>query len=174
MDRPPRFAWLLVPLAAVALLTACGNGDAGEVGGDRSLVLEGEEGEAVLRVEGEDFSIEGPERRTSFMAGDTPGEGFPPELIYPRGVLTQSATVEEDARPQFLVFWETEDGAGMVLDFYEAAFDALGIPGERVRTEATGFATLDVGTAGSGATVVIVEGSGQNGRNVVAVGYLLE
>ena len=54
------------------------------------------------------------------------------------------------------------------------AFDALGLPGERVRTEADGFATLDVGTADSGATVVIVEGSGQSGRNVVAVGYLLE
>ena len=174
MDRPLRFARLLVPLAAVALLAARGNGGAGEAGGDRSLVLEGEEGEAVLRVEGEDFSIEGPERRTSFTAGETPGEGFPPELVYPRGVLTQSATIEEEGRPQFLVFWETDDDAGTVLDFYEAAFDALGLPGERVRTEADGFATLDVGTADSGATVVIVEGSGQSGRNVVAVGYLLD
>ena len=71
-----RFARLLVPLAAVALLAACGNGGAGEAEGDRSFVLEGEEGEAVLRVEGEDFSIEGPERRTSFTAGEDPRRGL--------------------------------------------------------------------------------------------------
>ena len=174
MDRPFGFVWLLVPAATIALLAGCGNGDTGDAEGDRSLVLEDEEGEAVLRVEGEDFSIEGPERRTSFTAGDTLGEDFPPELIYPRGTLTQSATVEEEGRPQFLVFWETDDDSGTILDFYEAAFDTLGLLGERVRTVAEGFATLEVGAGDYGATVVIVEESGQNGRTVVAVGYLLE
>ena len=101
-------------------------------------------------------------------------EGFPSELVYPRGTLTQSATIEEEGRPQFVAFWETDDDADAVLAFYEAAFDALGLRGERERSSFGGIATLVVGAPESGATVVFDEGSGQNGSNVVTVGYFPE
>ena len=163
----------LLWLAAVALLAACGGGG-GDSDVDRNIVWEDEEGDAVLRVEGEDFSFEGPEGEVIFTTGEDLVEGFPLEIAYPRGTLTHSAMIEEEGRPQFVAFWDTDDAAETVLDFYDAAFEALGLGGERERSSFGGIATLIVGAAESGATVVFDQGSGQNGRNIVNVWYFPE
>ena len=155
-------------MLAAVLLIACGGDD------EKTVTIRGDDGEdiqATVRVEddGDEVSISTEEGDVFANLGGDLVDGYPSELIYPGAALTFSAATEVEGNQQFVAFWETDDDADTVLDFYERAFDALGIQGEKERASFGGIATLNVGPEDAGAAVIFDEGSGEGGANVVSL-----
>ncbi len=162
-----------ISMLAAGLLIACG-GD-----GEETVTIRGDDGadiQATIRVEGDgdEVTITSEEGDVFASLGGDLVDGYPQGLIYPGAELTFSAATEVEGKQQFVAFWETDDDADAVLDFYERAFDALGIQGEKERVSFGGIATLNVGPEDAGAAVLFDEGSGESGGNVVTIAYFAD
>ena len=162
--------YLLAPLALALLLSACGGGDddaepaatsspapaATAAGGSASgsaetTTVNTDEGE--LTVGGE---------------GAVP-EGFPERLLYPGGAIVSSITVDED---RTVLIFSTPDSIDDILDYYEDAFDAVGLGDDGQRVAADDFGSYAVGDGDNGSGVLIQAGGADNGDNLVTLGYL--
>ena len=160
---------LLLPLAAGLALGACG-GDAAEEERADTPPAAGESAEVVVVEAGQPS---GSVTELVRPAGTSLPEGYPQALVYPGAVLQGSAEQPESSGRRALAIWLIEAAVADILDFYEEAFRALGLPAEPVRFETEEFASLAAGEEEGGAAVLIEVGAGPAGEQVVTVSLLL-
>lgn len=156
---------LLVPLALMLLVAACGGGD-----GDNDNDNDNADAPApaAAAVEADDaVTIETDEGMISIGGEDLP-DGFPAALVYPGAGLETSFAVGDD---RFVVIFRTTDDVDDVLDFYEDAFDDVGLGDDGERFSTDEFGSYSVGDDETGSGALFEANAAENGDNLVTVGY---
>lgn len=155
---------LLVPLALVLLVAACGgdDGDNDSNDGDAEAVQA-----SSFSVDDDVVTIETDEGTISIGGEDLP-DGFPTALVYPGAGLETSFAVGDD---RFVVIFRTTDDVDDVLDFYEDAFDDVGLGDDGERFSTDEFGSYSVGDEDTGSGALFEANAAENGDNLVTVGY---
>ena len=81
---------------------------------------------------------------TSITAGGNLPDSYPDELIPPNGSLESALSGTENGVESIVAFWTSTTDPGDLLDFFQDAFDELGIEGEQDRLEAGDFNALSI------------------------------
>ena len=93
---------------------------------------------------------------------------FPDALIYPGSAFESGFAVGDD---RAIVLLSSPDGVRDILDFYEDAFEAVGLGNDGERAEAGDLGAHSVGDDESGSGIIVEGGSAENGDNLITVGY---
>lgn len=165
-ERPPPCAAssFSPPLTLALILAACG-GDGDDQGAataapaPAATAVEDDTDTVRLATDEGDLAIGGAESLP---------EGFPQALVYPGGIVETSFSVGDD---RTLVVFSTLDGVDDVLDFYEDAFEAVGLGDDGERIAAGGFGSYSVGDDETGSGVIFEADAAENGDNLVTIGY---
>ena len=156
--------FLLAPLALALAIGACGGDD-----NDKETAVESSPSAATTEAASEGATtVETDESDSIVSGGGTLPEGFPSELIYPPGNVVESFSIGDN---RSVVIFSTPDDVDDVLDFYEDAFEAVGLGGDGERFAFDDFGNYDVGDGETGSGVLFEAGAAENGDNIVSVGY---
>ena len=89
-------------------------------------------------------------------------------MIYPGSAFESGFAGGED---RAIVLLSTPDSVEDILDFYEDAFEAVGLGADGEHAEAGDLGSYSVGDDESGSGVIVEGGSAENGDNLITVGY---